>query len=186
MKKLLCMLLCLLLAVGVLAGCNTQPSTDKPTAPNNTMSGEGVHYDADGNLVVPKHEGVTLTIGVPKNPNVLDYYDNYYTKWLEEKTGITLEFKEYGYAAADYQKQLSTETAVPGQLPDILWNFGLGDALLTQYGDDGYFVDISDYIEDENKAAILHQKLEEMKNDTNGDWSGTADRVWKTMYADSS
>lgn len=187
MKKLLCMLLCLLLAAGILAGCNTQPQTKDPTAPTNGMSSEGVHYDADGKLVVPKHEGVTLTIGIPKNANVLDYYDNYYTKWLEEKTGITLEFREYGYAAADYQKQLSTETAVPNpDLPDILWNFGLGDSLLTQYGDDGFFLDISDYIENETKAAILHQKLEEMKNDPNGDWAGTADRVWKTMYADNS
>lgn len=187
MKKLLCMLLCLLLTVAVLAGCTVpaDPQDDNTTAGSNGAS-EGVHYDADGNLVVPQHEGVTLTIGIPKNTNVLDYYDNYYTKWLEKMTGITLEFREYGYAAADYQKQLATEAAVPGQLPDILWNFGLGDSLLTQYGDDGYFVDISDYMEDENKAAILHQKLEEMKNDPNGDWAGTADRVWKVVYADNS
>ncbi len=186
MKKLLCMLLCLLLAMAVLAGC-TGPGngSDDPTEGEIIVSDEGVHYDADGNLVVPKHEGVSLTIGIPESVYVQDYEENYYTKWLEEKTGIDITIKKYASTSADYKRQLATETASQTEkLPDILFGFSLGSDLIDQYGEDGYLVDLTPYVNNKSRSAIFWDKLESLRTDPNGDWDAFADRILLQMKSD--
>lgn len=137
MKKLLAILLCLMMVITLFAGCNNNASTDE------TNGGEVVNGDQ-----------VVLEIGVLGNANVISFTDNAYTKWLEEQTGYKLKFYEFPATSADAKSVLST-MVVDGELPDILWNISLADAVISDYGEDGYFIDLKPYYDDKEGASKI-------------------------------
>ena len=96
MKRIIALLLCVVSVMSLFAACggNDKKSSNK---------------GSDG--------PVTLTIGIPKSSMVSDYYNNYYTQWLEEKTGYKLEFQFFATGAQDYKTQLSTMIAVTVSCP---------------------------------------------------------------------
>ena len=105
-------------------------------------------------------EIVTITIGTPKSAMCTDYYDNVYTKWLEEKTGYNLEFQFFAVAATDYKSQLSTMVAGNIELPDILYGLNLGESVYERYGRDGVLVDLRPYFDDKEKSAMWWERFE--------------------------
>ena len=87
----------------------------------------------------------TLTIGIPSYALVSDYYDNDFTRYMEEKVGCKIEFVFY---TSEYKNQLALQIAAKEELPDILFNFyGLGN-LRNQYGEDGFFLDMKPLLEE--------------------------------------
>lgn len=147
MKKLIALLLCMMLALGLFAGCNN--NTDTETT--------GAATTSDSNVV---------TIGVPMSANVTDWYDNEYTKWVQEQTGYTIEFVEFASNSGDYKSQLSTMTAGGMELPDMLWNFELGTSTYELYGEDGYLIDLAPYYNDrEGKAKVFWDRMSELDED---------------------
>ena len=154
MKKIIALLLCLVTAVSLLSACG------------------------GGNTDATQSNGdVTLTIGMPKSSLVTDYYDNYYTKWLEEKTGYKLEFQFFAAAANDYKSQLSTMVSGKLDLPDILYGFALGTDLYERYGQDGVFVDLAPYFNDkEGKAAEWWARFEELGEESQNN-------IWRRMQS---
>ena len=137
MKKLLAALLCLVMILGLFAGCNKGGNKDNNEIPT----------DEQGRQII--------TIGLPQDVAVTDYETNAYTLWLEEKSGYHIEFQYFASAAADYKTQLATMLINENErLPDILWGFkGLGGDVWRLYGEDGYFIDLTDYIMDKEGAA---------------------------------
>ncbi len=144
MKRIIALLLCLVMTVSLLAACG---GGEKKSGSNDNKG--------DANA-----QNVTLTIGIPKSSLVTDYYDNVYTKWLEEKTGYKLEFQFFAAAANDYKTQLSTMVAGELELPDILMGFSLGEDLYERYGRDGVFVDLSEYFNDREKSERWWERFE--------------------------
>lgn len=137
MKKLLAMLLCLVMAFSLLAACG-----------------------GNGDEAGKKDDGkVTLTIGLPKSALVQDYEENYYTKWLEEKTGYNLEFQYFAASGNEAKAQLSTLVSDNLELPDILWSFDLGADLYERYGRDGVFIDLAPYFNDKEKSALWWERF---------------------------
>ena len=47
-----------------------------------------------GESLLPLKEPVKITMAITQNANVSDYENNYFTKWLEEKTGINTMIAE--------------------------------------------------------------------------------------------
>ena len=137
MKKLLAALLCLVMILGLFAGCNKGGNKDNNEIPT----------DEQGRQII--------TIGLPQDVAVTDYETNAYTLWLEEKSGYNIEFQYFASASADYKTQLATMLINENErLPDILWGFkGLGGDVWRLYGEDGYFIDLTDYIMDKEGAA---------------------------------
>ena len=121
MKKFLTMLLVLAMVVTVFAGCGGKPKAST---------------GADGKPV--------LTIGIPADANVMSYDDNGLTNWLEEQLDCNLEFNIYS-GGSDIATQISTTVAARQELPDILWDISLGAELISQYGEDGYLLDLAPY-----------------------------------------
>ena len=89
-------------------------------------------------------EPVTLTIGLSPEPNVLDYDTNDFTLWIEEKTGINVEF--YFLPTTETSQKVDLMIASNEKLPDIILN-GLDSTSLAYYGAQGLFVPMNEYME---------------------------------------
>ena len=138
MKKIIAFTLAMVMSLSMLAGCGKD---DKQA-----------NKDWDGKL----------TIGIPDSALVTDYETNAYTLWLEEQTGIDIEFHVFAASGADAKSQLATMVAGGEKLPDLIIGLGLGESEIKDYGDDRYFLDLKDYLYDKEKSANFWTLFEEM------------------------
>ena len=138
MKKIISMLLITTMLLGTLVGCKKQES-------NNG-------------------EKVTLTVGIPQNVNITDYDDNALTKYIEENLNIELEFQFFAGDPSEYMQQLALMCSSGDELPDVLWGFaGMSRRTMNQYGEDGYFMDLKDLIEEH--APNYKKRLESVSEE---------------------
>lgn len=159
MKKTIALLLCLMLAISLFAGCGG----DKALATKGA-EGEKKNEVAGGSFDDIK-KGTKLTIGIPQNNNVEDYDTNAYTLWLESETGLDLEFIPFQANATDYKAQLSALLATEEELPDILFGMDVGAAAYEEYGAAGYFLDLAPYYNNKELSANFWERMEELPED---------------------
>lgn len=94
----------------------------------------------------------TLVIALQTNALVTDYENNYLTNYLEEKLGIEIEFVFLPNAADEVNTKLSLMTASGEELPDVLMiNGTLSNEAILQYGENGFFMPIGEYLSDASK-----------------------------------
>ena len=163
MKKWIAILLCLALMLGAMSACSN--NNDKPTDPvptttekqepdTTTKEGEQTAEPTEPAPVAGKlplvDEPTTIRIGIPQRENVPDYDENAYTKWLEEVTGVNLEFVFFSVDETEQVTQLNLMiSSGKEKLPDILWGFGgVSNSLRNELGEDGYLVDLMGYMND--------------------------------------
>ena len=177
-KKTVSLLLALIMAVGLCAGCGSEkePAKAETEASAETKQEAEVKEEekeeakqeevkeeavAERLPLVKDGEEATLTIGLLQNTSVSDYETNAFTLWVEEQTGINLEFSYFNSAIADAATQLSLMISSGEKLPDILWGFrGLDAAAINEYGRDGYFLDLTDYYA--NHAYYINEALDQL------------------------
>ncbi len=128
MKKLVSILLALTVVLSLCAGCGGGGKEEKPSV------------GADGK--------VTLTFGVAESATVVSWEENALTKWLEEECNVELKFLPHP-GGTDVATQISTTVAARQELPDVLWGINLGNEVASTYGRDGYFVNMSTYLEED-------------------------------------
>ena len=170
MKKLIAMLLCLVMIVGLFAACSTSGS-EGTKAPDGTKGTEGTKatdgkdettkggYDfpksaTDGVELgalplVPAGTEASLNIGLPANVNTPDYETNLMTLYFEEKTGVNLEFTLLTAGKENYVAEMNAKIAAGNDLPDVLWYTSYGKDLISQWGNDGYLIDLTPYYEEQ-------------------------------------
>lgn len=129
MKRIAALLLCVVLMVGLIAGC--------------------------GKKTVKKGDGSTFKIGLCTNALVEDYDTNSFTKWIEEESGYNVEFQFFSSQSSEAKSQVATMIAAGEQLPDIIWGVDFGREVYTEYGDDGYFVDLKPFYDDKEGLGKL-------------------------------
>ena len=88
---------------------------------------------------------ITLTVLLVQTNGVSDYVDNEFTKWLEEKTNIHLEFDIAPMAQAENRQKLNLVLA-SGKLPDIIMNFGIPLDQQQTLADQGLIIPMDDLI----------------------------------------
>lgn len=165
MKKLIAILLSLLLVLGCFAGCaktetppeeapaaETPEETEAPAEGEDATPEETPDAESSGEQatlpLVSEGEEATITIGLPQSPLTEDYETNDYTLWLEEQTGIDLEFVFFSSDPTEQVTQLNAMVSGGDKLPDIMWNlWGVEPSLMNELGEDGYFLDLNDYFE---------------------------------------
>lgn len=98
-------------------------------------------------------DGGTLKVGIPQSVSITDYKNNAFTKYLEEKTGAEIEFVYFSSSASDYRQQLALTVSGNQELPDVITGFwSLGTNTANAYGQDGYFIDLTELIEEYGDA----------------------------------
>ena len=175
-------LLSLVLAVLLLAGLTACGTTTEQTAPAQTDDSAqtaaeaapvslsdvtpeqyGIYtmpgdYHGELPLVQPGEEK-TITIGIRTSGNCTDYKDNEYTRWLEEQTGLNLEFVQFAGSTNENGTQISLMIAAGERLPDIILEFpGVSKAQAREYCADGYFIDLGPYLT--TQAYYMRKTLE--------------------------
>lgn len=136
MKKTLCVLLALLLALSFGSALADSKDIVNPA----------------GVFPIVK-EPITLKVLIVQDGNTESFTDNYYTKWLEEKTGIHLEFEEVARVNAAEKVQL---LLTGNNYPDIMFGIGRANATvfsttnIIKYGveGDGQLLPLNGYIEE--------------------------------------
>lgn len=122
MKKLVCILMIVCIMTGFSVGCS---KTSK---------------DSD--------ENKTLTVGVVQNLSIDEYNDNAFTKYIEQELGIDIVFEYFSSSASEYMQQLALRASSNEKLPEVIWGFHDMDTYtMNQYGEDGYFLDLTDLID---------------------------------------
>ena len=99
----------------------------------------------------PAPKNAQLTVGISQNAYVRDYDMNALTMWLEEETGYEITFVIY--SGNDVSSQIANTIAIGQQLPDILFGMNLNANTVNTYGQNGYFVDLTDYYKDAAGAS---------------------------------
>ena len=131
-KRILSLILVCVTLMGLFSGCGKKEAT------------------ADGPRV--------LTVGIPQDANIPDYNTNAFTTYLEEITGIDIQFVYFASASANYKQQLTLMCTGGETLPDVLVGFtGMSHYVVNQFGEDGFIIDLKDLIKE--KAPNYQEAL---------------------------
>ena len=117
MKRIVSLLLCVLMIVGLFAGCNNDKPT--PTNPPATQGGDKPTAGKDPEPTQPA-EPVKLTIWIKGGTKVADYNDNAMTTWLEEQGNFDLEITSIPSADFSTKINLALTVGAVEELPDII------------------------------------------------------------------
>ena len=139
MKRIISLSLALIMTMGVFTGCGKKEASDPS-------------------------EKVTLTVGIPQSSTVTDYDDNAFTNYIEEIANVEIEFQYFSGAAGEYKQQLALMCGAKEELPDVLIGFQFTNYLANEYGDDGYFIDLTEYLE--KSAPNYKAQLENLDKET--------------------
>lgn len=108
-----------------------------------TMLPVAVSAAEPGSLPVTD-EKITLTIGVMANGVVTDWNTNEQTLYIEEVTGVDLEFIEY--PQKEYVSKVNLMIAAGGEdLPDMLMGTVTSKSTLVSWGDTGLIIPLNEY-----------------------------------------
>ena len=138
MKRAISLLLALIMTTSMLVGCT-----------NKKTSGEGT----------------SLTIGIPQSSTITSYTNNNaFTDYLKELSGIDIEFYYFSSSGSEYTQQLALMCSANQKLPDVILGLDLGHYVMNQYGEDGFFIDLTELID---KYAENYKKaLGELKKES--------------------
>lgn len=158
MKRISSLFLVLVMSLGLLTGCGEKKS--------------GVEELPEGT--------VTLTVGIPQNANTTSYDDNAFTNWLEEQANVEIEFEYYSSTESEFQQQLALQASANEPLPDMLLNINMNAHSIQAYGEDGYFIDLKDYVDE---YGVNYKKGFEALDETTKNYiNGTIDVLYEGAY----
>jgi putative aldouronate transport system substrate-binding protein len=134
-RKIVSIILIMLMSLGIFTGCGQKKSTGK------------------------------LTVGIPQDSTIPNYNENAFCKYLEEASGVDIEWVYFASSAASAQQQLTLMCTGGEKLPDVLLGFqGMGHYVVNQFGEDGFIVDLTELID---KYGVNYKKqLEQLPEDT--------------------
>lgn len=140
-KKIISILLVLIMALGMFTGCKKKAT--------KSVQGDG-----------------KITVGIAQDSTIPDYDTNGLTVYLEEVTGLEIEFVYFANSSSNSSQQIALMCSGGETLPDVLLGITLGHYSVNQFGEDGYFADLSELLETNapnyQKAMSKLPKAEQM------------------------
>ncbi|SEC29500.1 carbohydrate ABC transporter substrate-binding protein, CUT1 family [Paenibacillus sp. GP183] len=143
MKKMT-IIACLIILFGAvfLSGCQDNKSADSSqnsNAPGNSTSS----VNPAGQFPIT-NDKTTLKVMVPENSVVKDFSTNEFTKYLEEKTNIHIDWEIIPSKSASEKLNLVLSG---GDYPDVIMGFGVSNTQQMIYGSQGIFLPMNKMID---------------------------------------
>lgn len=150
-KKFLALLLVLTMMMSLMA-CGGESGTEGTEGGSNAPSGDSVadaqipeYMNMDSQLPIVK-EGTDITLEVmvvngPMYSNMNSIHDVYFVDAYEKMTGVKIEWIEVASDAFADQLALRLTT---GELPDVILKGGVSNANQLKYGEQQFFLDLTD------------------------------------------
>jgi putative aldouronate transport system substrate-binding protein len=135
-------------------GAKDVSTTDEKTTAASTDSNADDNLNPLGTFPIAKTK-TKLSLLMAQDPLVEDYETNSFTKWVEDRCNIDLEFEIL--PAADSGDKLAIMISSNQTLPDVV-NMGLNIVTTYKYGSGGAFIPLNDYYE--TQAYYIKQQLE--------------------------
>ncbi|RXZ80017.1 extracellular solute-binding protein [Paenibacillaceae bacterium] len=132
----------MLIVTMMLTGCSSV-NKGEGTGSSNKVEGQ-TKVNPAGQFPITE-EKTTIRIMVPSNPTVEDFATNEFTKYLEEKTNINIEWEVIPSKSA--AEKLNLMLSSGDDLPDVIMDFGVSNAQQMIYGNQGIFLPLNDMIE---------------------------------------
>ncbi len=168
MKKILALLLALLMVFSLFAcgkeetpsstpGTETPDQTPEATTPDGIeVDYENATYDLvyeygigatnwDGSMPITTN-GEKIVVGLKTHASVTDYEDNPLTKWLQDETGLDLEFWQFAGSSSDMATQLGLMMSGGEDMPDIISTQSMATAALKEYVEEGWLINVAGYM----------------------------------------
>ncbi len=142
MKRFLTLLLCIAFALSViLTGCGQKGDQKSTTADatkadiSTQTASNGNAYSAPGDFPIAKDK-ITLKFVTRQHPAVTDFNTNEFTKYMEEKTNVKIEWETIPQDTTGSAKEKLNLMLASGEYPDAFFGLqtDLKDSILTQYG----------------------------------------------------
>jgi putative aldouronate transport system substrate-binding protein len=122
----------------LLSACSDNKEATKP---DNKAATDNIN--SAGIFPIVK-EKVTLKVLMSGSPRVEDYNTNEFTKWLEEKTNVHVDWEVVPAAQADQKLNLMLAS---GTYPDIILGFAVTPTKQLIYGSQGIFKPLNELID---------------------------------------
>lgn len=163
--RILALVLVLVMAIGIFAGCKQTPptTTGKPGNDGTTGGNDGTTAGAVSNL--PEYlkvgqfplvdgEKITLDIAVLCHDNTQKPEETYQFQFIEKYVGIDLNLTTYFYDGT--RDEAISLLFADGDLPDLIVGMGLDASQIVRYGMvDEMLLDMKPYINAENAPSLL-------------------------------
>lgn len=163
LKRAGCTAVAALMTAGLLAGCggnkNDQGTSGTGQAQGTAAQGQSGSGKNAGQEVQNSEERITLTIAMQSNPHVIDFETNYFTKLLEDRLNVNLDFVLLPVKDEEAKTKINlwandTQT----RMPDIIC-FGFDDVMENEYGSKGVILPVDKYLEDPELSPAFHEAL---------------------------
>ena len=92
----------------------------------------------------------TLVVALQSNPNILDYKDNYQTRYIEKMDNINIDFCMLPNIQAEARSKVALLVS-SNDLPDVI-QMGLAAEAALEYGSAGAIIDQTPYVMDKTKS----------------------------------
>ena len=115
-------------------------------------------------FAMAEEEAPTITVAVQENEKG-EYSDaNYAINWIQEQTGVNIEFVALPSDGGDAETKLNLMLA-SGSYPDVI-AYGMDKQKTITFGEDGYFIPINDLIEEygDNIKTFFAERPQYEKN----------------------
>ncbi|MEK3912236.1 ABC transporter substrate-binding protein [Paenibacillus sp. FSL H7-0331] len=143
MKKRLTVLLSVTTSLALLASACSTPNKPEGNAAGNKEAGSSDQVTEAGVFPITK-EKTTLKVMVKGSSIVENFATNEFTKWLEDKTNIHIDWEVA--PEKTFQEKLNVSLA-SGDYPDVLLNMSVSPIQQSIYGKDGVFIALNPYID---------------------------------------
>ncbi|MDR6879289.1 ABC transporter substrate-binding protein [Bacillus sp. 3255] len=140
MKKALTALIAITTSVALLSAC---ADSGQQEAAQKTEASKDDQVTAAGEFPITK-EKTTLRVMVKGSSIVENFATNEFTKWLEEKTNIHIDWEVA--PEKTFAEKLNVSLA-SGDYPDVLLNMSVSPIQQSIYGKDGVFIPLNPYID---------------------------------------
>ncbi|MDQ1914227.1 ABC transporter substrate-binding protein [Paenibacillus sp. GD4] len=149
MKKALTAAIAITTSVALLGAC---ADSGQKEAAKNAEASKDDQVTAAGEFPITK-EKTTLRVMVKGSSIVENFATNEFTKWLEEKTNIHIDWEVA--PEKTFAEKLNVSLA-SGDYPDVLLNMSVSPIQQSIYGKDGVFIPLNPYID---KYGIEMKKM---------------------------